>query len=274
MLLKEIIPSPVVSNFVRLYRIIDFEFPISGPIPPKAYTPRPEQCLQFFITPTAIQYPGTGEVVIPLNALLVGQHTITNNRTVYSKFLSLQVVFQPGALYRLLAIPQTLFSNQAVQAGEVMGNEIALVNEQLFHAKDYQSMIDIVETFIIRKINKVQKERHHLDRMTQQMLLPDQGNSLDWYVRNTYLGHRQFDRKFTERMGIGPKEFMRVCRFDTAYRMKNRYPEKDWLTIAIHCGYHDYQHLARDYKEFTGHTPARFFALDSPERILGSEEVY
>jgi AraC-like DNA-binding protein len=57
--------------------------------------------------------------------------------------------------------------------------------------------------------------------------------------------------------------------------MKNRSPQKDWLSIALHCGYYDYQHLVKDYKEFTGYTPAQFFAIDNqaPERMLGDVEI-
>ena len=44
---------------------------------------------------------------------------------------------------------------------------------------------------------------------------------------------------------------------------------------AIRCGYHDYQHLVKDYKEFTGYTPPQFFAIDngSPERVFGDAET-
>ena len=57
--------------------------------------------------------------------------------------------------------------------------------------------------------------------------------------------------------------------------MKNRHPERDWLTIALHCGYYDYQHLAKDYKEFTGYTPSAFADIENnaPERSFGEIEV-
>lgn len=273
--LKEIMPSPVLASFVRLYRIIDFEFSHNNPIPPKAYTPRPEQCLQFFPTPTKIDYPeNSTKSIIPKKALLIGQHTIVNNRTVYRKFLSLQIIFRPGALYRLLNIPQHEFSNQLIEAEDVIGNEIGLINEQLFHAKNHQEMILIAELFLQKQIKKIKKDVQPIDLMAQQMLRLSGQKPLDWYVANAFLCHRQFDRKFTERTGISPKEYLRVIRFDQAYRMKNHFPDKSWFQITIACGYYDYQHLSKDYRDFTGYTPAGFFAMESPERLLGTEEVY
>lgn len=275
MFLSEIKPAPVLSSLVRLYRIIDFQFPNHDPIPPKAYTPRPEQCLQFFTTPTKIAYPNDSDKsTVPKNALLVGQHNLINYRTVFKKFLSLQIVFQPGALYRLLGIPAGEFTNQLIEAEDVLGGEIERINDQLFHAKTHQQMIVIVEKFILGMMAKTKKLMQPIDLVSQQMLNPQQAKPLDWYIKNAFICHRQFDRKFTERVGMSPKEYQRVIRFDQAYRMKNHFPEMSWFNIAIACGYYDYQHLTKDYKDFTGYTPSKFFAMESPERVLGTEEKY
>ncbi|MES2064392.1 MAG: helix-turn-helix domain-containing protein [Bacteroidota bacterium] len=272
MYLREIKPSTVLASFVRFYRIIDFEFPHNNPIPPKAYTPRPEQCLQFFPTPTIIKYANSDKSIRPKNALIIGQQTITNSRTVFKKFLSLQIVFQPGALYRLLGISLSGLTNQLTDAADVFGDIIEQVNDQLYHAKSHQEMIAIAERFLMKKVGKARNNAQPIDVMAQQML--DPRYPLDWYISNAFLCHRQFDRKFIDRMGISPKEYLRIVRFDQAYRMKNCYPEMSWFNIAIACGYSDYQHLSKDYKTFTGHTPPSFFAMESPERLLGTEEVY
>jgi transcriptional regulator GlxA family with amidase domain len=56
--------------------------------------------------------------------------------------------------------------------------------------------------------------------------------------------------------------------------MKNNYPHYDWLTIALACGYNDYQHLVKDYKEFAAVTPSIYYLQDSkaPERFFGRHE--
>jgi transcriptional regulator GlxA family with amidase domain len=107
------------------------------------------------------------------------------------------------------------------------------------------------------------------------MLEQQEHYSVDWFIRQSFLCHRQFDRKFIERIGISPKQYLKVIRFDKAFRMKNRLPQKDWLTIALHCGYYDYHHLVKDYKEFTGCTPNQFLEIDNnaPERLFGEKEI-
>lgn len=155
MLLNEILPSPILSDHIRLYRIIDFEFPDNFIIPTKIYPPRPEHCLQFFPTKTKIVYPDSGEVVLPKNASLIGQHTIINRRTIYKKFLSIQVIFQAGTVFQLFKLPATLITNQFLNAEDIIGRDAELINEQLFHAGSYEKMIRVVEDFFIRKLNSV-----------------------------------------------------------------------------------------------------------------------
>ena len=136
-------------------------------------------------------------------------------------------------------------------------------------------MIAIVEHFLVELIKRTKKERHNVDAAGKLMLQQDENFSLDRFIKQSFLCHRQFDRKFKERVGIPPKQYLQIIRFDKAFRMKNKNPQLDWLSIAIRCGYHDYQHLVKDYKEFTSYTPPQFFAIDNgaPERVFGDAET-
>ena len=67
----------------------------------------------------------------------------------------------------------------------------------------------------------------------------------------------------------------RIVRFGNAFRMKNAQLNLDWLSVALSCGYYDYQHLVRDFKEFTNLAPTGLFETDTkaPERLFGVVEV-
>ena len=100
MLLDEILPTPSLTGYVRLYRIIDFHFPDVESIPFKVYPPRPEHCLQFYPKDTeTVKYPDSDIVISNKKATIIGQHTTVNHRYVGKLFLCFQVVFQPEALY-------------------------------------------------------------------------------------------------------------------------------------------------------------------------------
>lgn len=276
MLIDNILPSPDLTDFVKIYRIIDFYFPDGQPDFPKLYTPRPEICLQFYPKDKEqVQYPDDKTASMNKEMTISGQHTVTQGRFVGKDFLSVQVIFQPGTLFQLTGIPSNLLTNKSLNASDIFGNQAIFVNEQLFNAKNYTKMIQIVEDFLKQVIRQKNMYTHPVRKFARLMMQDADKNSLDWYIKESCLCQRQFDRKFDELVGVNPKRFLRIIRFDKAFRMKNRFPKKDWLSIAIECGYHDYQHLVKDYKEFTELSPAQFTELDTkgPDRIIGVAEI-
>ncbi|MES2645794.1 MAG: helix-turn-helix domain-containing protein [Bacteroidota bacterium] len=265
-----------MTDYIRLYRIIDFQFPGLADIPPKLYSPRPEQCLQFYPKDTeTVTYAGSNSIISNKKVTITGQHTVVNNRQVGKEFLSIQVVFQPGALYNITGVNMQELVNVYLDAEDLFGSQVRMVNEQLAYAVSYAEMITIVEHFLSELISHNKKERGRIDTAGKLMLLQEVNFSLDKFIKESCLCHRQFDRTFKEASGIPPKQFLKIIRFDKAFRMKNKYPKMDWLSVAIHCGYYDYQHLVKDYKEFTGFTPPQFFAIDNqaPERTFGEAEI-
>ena len=276
MLLNEIKPSPFLTEYIRLYRIIDFHFPNEATIPPKMYSPRPEHCLQFYPKDTEkVTYTDSQATIASKKVVFIGQHTIPIYRYVGKEFLSFQVVFQPSAFYRITGFHMEELANVYLDAEDIFGTKVRQVNEELFYAVSYAEMVAIVERFLSELIKQSQKKQHAVDASGSLMLLENDCFSLDNFIRESCLCHRQFDRKFKERLGISPKQFLQIIRFDKAFRMKNRQTDLDWLSIAVRCGYHDYQHLVKDYKEFTGYTPPQFFAIDNqaPERAFGDAEI-
>lgn len=276
MLLNEIKPSHFLTEYIRLYRIIDFHFPNSTVIPFKAYPPRPEHCLQFMAKdPEVIKYPDSGSLVTHRNAIFMGPHTSIIHRYPGREMLGFQVVFQPGAMYQLTNINSYELTNLYIDAESIFGNSTILVNEQLCGAKNYTEMIGIVERYLTEHIRRIKLKKHPVDNISKAMIYENDRFALDKFLKAACLSHRQVDRKFKERIGMAPKQFLQMARFDKAFRMKNRFPKKDWLSIALHCGYYDYQHLRKEYKEFTSYSPKQFFAIDNgaPERFLGDVEI-
>lgn len=278
MLLKDFIPSPDVQEFIQLYRIVHLVFNKGEAIPAKAYPPRPEQCIAFYpYEKETVEFASTGKLVGDLPVVLYGQFTEVTHRKIGNQFLVIQIIFNPGALFRLTGIPADELTNQYLDAGTVFNSIIHEVNEQLFLAKDYQQMIGIVNEFVRKLIRKKQKSILPIDEVCLNMLKCQNQYSIDEIAKQACYSNRQFERKFKERTGLNPKLFVRVIAFDNAFRMKNSFAELDWLRIALECGYHDYQHLVKAYKDFTGLTPNAFHQLEekAPERKFGlNEGVY
>lgn len=274
MIYRYIVPNPVLQEFVRDYLIAHFTFDKDQDIPFKPYSPKPEQTITFLPKGNlTINNPLTGETRISPVTSICGQQVSRYNFYLTSEYLMLRVHFNPGALFRLLHIPLSEFSDCWFDAESVIGREISDVNERLANCLNYAQMIAIVEEYLINKIRKVKAGTHPLDQVATSLLINPTRFSLDWLAGQSCLCQRQFNRKFIERMGIGPKLYSRIVRFHKAYQYKEAHPQENWMSVAFLFGYVDYQHLVKDFKEFAHVTPNLWIKQDnqSPEKVLQLE---
>jgi AraC-like DNA-binding protein len=278
--LKNYLPGMALKNYVRNYEIVHFNFGLETDIPLKPYAPRPETTLCFFPRdPDHVSNFDSSIQTKQPKTLICGQQTLMKMRRPGHDFLLIMVVFQPGVLHRLTSFPLHLLTDIYAPAELFLPGDIRLVNEKLTDCLTYREMIDVVELFLLKLVGNLKKEATGIDDAANKILQHSAFISIDWLAKESCLSLRQFERKFNERMGISPSRLIRITKFDRTVKIKNAHPERDWLSIALACGYYDYQHLVRDYKEFTGMTPTCFFNLDvkAPERIFGlfeEDKVY
>ncbi|MEJ7831212.1 MAG: helix-turn-helix domain-containing protein [Segetibacter sp.] len=271
MISKNILPSAPLSEYIQQYRLRHFVFANGNITEPKPFPPRPEQSLTFFIRGAeTTRYSNTGIVIQKPRSVISGQFTYRVDRYVsFPEILMIIVDFKPGALYRLTSISFKEFTNKDVDAETVLTG-IKNINDQLSSSETYAEMIEIVEQFFIKLILQSKKELLAIDLLfTLAAKEPDR--SVDWLARNAYLSTRQLERKFDERIGISPKTFLRISRFNQSYWLRLKNPKLSWFQIAMSCGYTDYQHLVKEYKDFANNNPTNFFSEESkaPGRILG-----
>jgi hypothetical protein len=62
------------------------------------------------------------------------------------------------------------------------------------------------------------------------------------------------------RVGVPPKLYARIIRFNAALDHKLRSPGRKWSRIANDHDFYDQMHLVHDCRAFTGESPARFLA--------------
>ncbi len=272
MLLRDFLPHPALREYIQWYRIGHFEFDNAGNIPVKSWAPKPENILHFFLRDFwAVQRHGEKKCTIQPPIVLVGQRKSLVRQFTGKSFISVHIVFQPTAVFRLTGIPAYELTNQHLDASLIFNRSIKTTRDQLQNAESYSQMLNIIEDFCFRLVRKSHTLAIPMDAVSRQMLRNGGNALLDELAHDSCLCTKQFKRKFFESVGVNPKTYSRIIRFNRAYNLRNAYPNRDWLAIAIECGYCDYQHLVKDYKEFTGTTPNEFNLLESqaPERVLG-----
>ena len=272
MIARDILPSGQLIDYIEKYRIRHFVFKDSIIPPVKPFPPRPEQTLTFYIRGSeTTRHLRPGFEIKKPRSVVSGQFTYRVDRYVsYPEILMIIVDLKPGALYRLTGISLSTFVNKDLDAETIFPPEVRRVNDRLSSCESYFEMIQIIEGFFLYLIGKTKSEFLPVDRILI-MVAHEPEYSVDWVARHAYLSPRQLERKFEERIGICPKTFLRIARFNQSYWLHLKYPGLSWTEIAFSCGYTDYHHLAKEYKEFSNTTPIHFFIEESkaPGRMLG-----
>jgi len=101
-----------------------------------------------------------------------------------------------------------------------------------------------------------------------------------------HLSARQVERVFNERVGLSPKVFLRIVRFQEVLGgLRSEAPDagRPWAEIAVRHGFYDQAHFIRDFKAFVGESPgawsitpeslAAVFSAVGREALLGSRDA-
>jgi AraC-like DNA-binding protein len=255
MIYEEILPCPALSPYVRNFLLVhlhDVVFPV------KPYPTRIEQALVFFSRGHIESHnPLTGRSEKIARNALFGQHVSRLNFRTFMEpdFLMLMVIFKPGAMHRLIGISSNELTQEFCDAEFAISTELQSVNDQIANSLSYPAIIERVQEYLLRKLRNLKIDSHPIDRIGELLFHHPSPFSLDWLADQANLSPRQFERKFNERIGVGPKLYSRISRFYQAFDYKEKHLHFDWLTIAMHFGYTDYNHLAKDFKQFANVTP-------------------
>ena len=74
------------------------------------------------------------------------------------------------------------------------------------------------------------------------------------------LSPRWFIQVFREEVGLTPKLFCRVRRFQEVVRLIENREQVEWAEVALGAGYFDQAHFIRDFRAFSGLTPTAYLA--------------
>lgn len=269
--LPNVLPHPALRPYVKHYLLLHVglkgipELQRIKPIPPDA-----EQSIFFYPrsdVKTIVNSTADARIASP--SIIVGQKTSRINIQFGEDHLIIQVCFQPGFLYQFLGkTPITLFQDEEINAEDLLGRGMAELNEQLREETDHRQMLGLIDRFLLKKISGLSTDIRPIDRAIVALRNSEKPLSLAWLADQACLSTRQFERKFQERMGMSPRFFSRIARFDRVFKLKAQHPHLDWLDVAYTCGYYDFSHLMRDFRQFADVTPSMLMAeeLRSPDR--------
>ena len=189
----------------------------------------------------------------------------------YSKYSEAVIVmFKPVGFFHLSQIPQSEFTNQICDLNFVLKQKKFLVEQIITSANDIDKIFkteSLLRTFI-----KSDGEYTTIDKAIE-IIVRNKGNChfKKDIIEKYNIAPRTFERRFQKLVGLNPKEYAKIVRFNNIFNLIKAKPNLDWQDITILCGYFDQAHLIRDFKRFTEISPSSFYSkkLEIGRLLLG-----
>jgi len=179
------------------------------------------------------------------------------------------VVFRPGGARAFLAAPAVDFCDQTVQLDLVWGRRSAdLLLDRLREAWTAEARLRIVEEALANRMRTF-KEKHLSMQPIMQHVLHVFGNAphirtVADVSREIGWSRRWLSQAFAEQVGITPKRYCRLVRFQHVVREIASQRSVDWADIALAGGFCDQAHLVHEFRAFSGLSPETFLASERP----------
>lgn len=249
---RYILPCRELKEYVEYYLII--ESTGGENIEPVIVYPKPQAEMVFNYSGKTIEQIGTNNAMESTNWGVSGFFT---NKTTYYTQGQLGVImvgFKPWGIQSFINFQTQEITNTNLDLKLVYPSEMRLIEERLLQCDNTLSRIQIIEEFLLSIL--IQKINDGLIISALQTISQMNGDvKISRLSKEFCLSEKQFVRRFKSVIGINPKFFARLLRYQYILKILDS-GKLDLLDHAIECGFYDVSHFIHEFTEFTGMSPS------------------
>lgn len=246
-------PREELRNYVRYYWVLETHEPFS-------VLTFPIGCPQMiFHKKTPLYIPELGKSQSRFT--ISGQVNFPAHVSSEGDLEMIVAVFYPHTIGMFIDLPPSSFYNLEISGYDIDCRQLNAVSERIYNCADHEGCIRILENFLMTKICP----SANLGRIgvSVSTLLHTPSTTIGSLADSACLSRRQYERAFRDTVGMNPKEYARIVRFQKALWMM-QCQDYNYAGIAAECGYADQSHLIRDFKFLSGHTPEALLRYQAP----------
>lgn len=249
---------------VELNSIIKCYWTLEGPIEPSPQKQRivPDGCMEmiFHLGDNYIQYLQDGSTIVQPKSFVFGQITTSLDIEPTGLTNIFAVRFHPDGFTPIACIPIKDMDNRAVPLGELFAEDGLKLQEAILAAQEITDKIRIIEAFLLARLSVPEIIDRTVKSTVQEIIrLKGQGSVEDLSMKMS-VNRRQLERKFAARIGLSPKQLLKIIRLQTALKLLQNNESNSLTDIAHESEYYDQARFIKDFKEFTGLIPKQFYS--------------
>jgi AraC-like DNA-binding protein len=172
----------------------------------------------------------------------------------------MQVDLTPLGTSAVLGVPGAALAGDVVGLGDLVGDgEAARLAERLAGTAGWTMRFALLQEWLVRRVRTATPPRADVAWAVRRLDATGGRLPIDALRDELRCSRRHLSSRFKETVGVGPKAFARLVRFDRAQHLL-RDPSAGLADVAAACGYSDQAHLTREVRAFSGVTPTAFRA--------------
>jgi AraC-like DNA-binding protein len=187
------------------------------------------------------------------------QTSFAGHMTVSPGVETFAIFFYPTGFSHLINVPVSLITDRCIDGTSVYPLLRGVWN-RLGEESSFDRRVAIVERFLLHLLafasreNPVTAAAIRLFRHRGNLRIPD-------LAAQTSLGVRQFERLFFRNIGVTPKSYGRISRFQAALDARLNNPLRSWTDIAHSLGFHDQMHMIHDFHKLAHDSPSGLLSV-------------
>lgn len=170
------------------------------------------------------------------------------------------VHFKPGGAFPFFKLPAGELHNQHVSLDLLWGTGARELRDRLLEAPTAEAKFRILEESLVAHAAKPLLRHPAVGFALREFGDRRNTPSIADVTGQIGLSSRRFIDVFSDEVGLTPKLFCRVRRFQKVLRSIGKGQQVDWAGVALDCGYFDQAHFIHDFRAFSGLSPTAYAA--------------
>ena len=255
-----ITPSPILAPFIKHYWMLEtdeWEGNVSERVVPTGNL----QLMFHYRKPFTMTFPGQQTYVQP-QSFVSGISSRFMDATTQGSSGVIALEFQPYGACNFFGFPLNELENRSVHLADIFAGEVRFIEEQIGECTDAQSRINIIEKFLVEKLNPINDRDFNLVKSAVEVIMHSHGQiQSNRLAGKLAVTPKNLERKFASLVGKSPKQFARIVRFQEVMNGLATRQSKYLTEYAFNNGYFDQSHFIHEFKTFSGYTPREFVKL-------------
>jgi len=164
------------------------------------------------------------------------------------------IVIRPGGFSGLFGERADLCFGKSLALYDLW-NDAQLI-ERMCEATTPADKIACFDRNLVQLLRKDPKRNMTVDHAIH--LFNSKGVGVTQCAKSIGVSERHLSQVFREEIGMAPKLWCRIRRFQTIARSLHARVDTPWAELALDSGYYDQSHFANDFKAFSGLDPTTY----------------